>query len=282
MEQGFGYEFYNAGDRIEEMWSFDISQSSAGFNPGIHGTDTHSLGKYVFQAPAKSWFFVPAEIASGNETVRVNFKDDAFRKFGERGVVLLDPRHDPESEDSDKPLSAYAKAPTRELAIERAEKLWDEYLLSIIARHVADCDAALAMGGRPRQATGFARRAFRLKGVTDPGSHYFDSLKKGDAPQQGVSSDVVAILGQMQDQNRAFGAALLAIASGEKIDPEMLKVMMQPTPVPAIVAAAGKPSTTGIMTGHTKETPARGDGWEKAKNAPADKKTRAQEAVKAL
>ena len=280
MEPGFGYRFYNAGKRISEHLRFSISESSqgkGGYTPG----DQQGTGFWPLDAPEKGWFFVPAEMESGNETVRVNFRNDIQAKFGERGVVLLDPRWDVKKEDPDKEVSQYPVAPTEEAVIERAEKIWNLYTLAVIERHLQDSDQALAAGGRPRKATGFTKFCFKLHGKIDPGdtfAHTENLPKPG-----GVSGDVAAVLAAMQAQQASTNSILLAIASGQKLDPEMLKALMAPPVHQTFGEVSGKPVTSGIATGKINKPVAdQADGWEKSTAAPKGKGERAKEAVGAL
>ena len=241
----FYYEFYNAGDRIEEHMRFSISASSAGFNS--EDNSLQSCGFWRLVAPKESFFKVPAEISSGNEVMRVNFADDIKRRFGVRGVILIDRKWNPENEDSDMELSQYPMAPSREAAIERGAAIWQLYIRKIVEGHLADCQNSMAAGGAPRAASGFTKRAFKLLGVADPGEQYFQGLK--EAGKNAASHETNAVLLQMQQQNQAMMAIVVAIASGQKIDPELLKNLVTP---PAGKVPIGQP-TSFVVTGEIKK-----------------------------
>lgn len=279
METSFTYEFYNAGLRIEELMKFSVSDSAQG-KGGYSADDRHGVGSWPMVAPEKDWFIVPAELESGLETVRVNFRRDIMLRHGEKGVVVLDPRHDPAKEDPDKPLSTYPIAPTRELAIERAEKLWEEYTLAVIERHLSDCDMALAAGGRPMKAKGFTKYCFKLHGKVDPGDTYTHAA---NVAQPGMSADVQAVLSSMQSQQQMMNAILLAVLSGTKPDPALLEALTKPATVPSVPTGNGKPVTSGIATGQiAKPIGDRPDGWDKAKGNTRGKAERNADAEKAL
>lgn len=275
----FFYEFYNAGDKIHEMLRFSISDSAAG-KGGYVADDRAGVGYWPLQAPKESWFQVPTEIESGNESVRVDFRRDILRRLGERGVCVLDPRHDPATEDPDKPLSYYPIASTREAVEARGKELWMQYTRKIVEQHLNDCQSAMAAGGAPMSAKGFTKHCLALHGVTDPGERYFLGLKNGQQPANGngISPDVQAILASMQAQQQTLMTCLLAIASGEKIDPELLKSLAQPVQTSAALAA---PLTSGIATGEIKKPVGdKPDGWTPP---PAQgRRGRAEAAQKAL
>lgn len=237
----FRYEFYNAGERIDEMMRFSISSSSAGFN--AEGNDSQSVGFWHLNAPAESFFTVPAEMTSGNEVVRVNFATDIKQRLGRQGVVLVDPKWDPAVEDPDEELTKYPVAPNRDLARKRGAEIWQLHLETIVKAHLGDCENAMAAGGTPRAARGFTKKCFKMLGVADPGEAYFKGLKHGARPAgNGDASNSVVL--EIQRQNQAMMGIMLAIASGQKIDPEMLKALM-----PAPGAAPAGPVMSGIATG---------------------------------
>lgn len=210
--------FYNAGDKLEEMFPFSLPD----------GADVHVIGRWTFLAQKESWVTVPSELTVGSNMIHVDFGADVKRRFGKRGVVLLDPRHDPATEDPDKPLEQYAVAPSEELVIERAEKLWSNFIEEMCRAHFEDVQNAMSSGGAPRRARGFTVHALKLKGYRDPAEDYFLGMKDGKAPQ-GTSPELVAMFQQMQSQNQTMMALVIAVATGQKIDPEMLK-NLAPTP----------------------------------------------------
>ena len=235
-----GYRFYNAGSKIDEQWPFSISPSSAGFNPE-DGNGAHSIGKWNFVAPKAAWCFVPMELTSGNEVIRVNFAEDAKRKYGRRGLVMLDPRWDPTKEDSDKALETYPLAPTEQLCIERAERLWDLFLEEICSSHFDDVQNAMAQGNRPRAAHGFTIHALRMKGYRDPAADFLKGMREGQTgvvPQNGNSSEMVGVLRGIQEQNKLMTQLVLALATGQKIDPELLKAVVSPESATAPISKA--------------------------------------------
>jgi hypothetical protein len=244
MESDFKYEFYNAGHRIQESMRFSISSSSAGFN--ADGNDTQSIGYWTLDARKEDFFFVPSEIASGNEILRVNFAQDIKRRFGKQGVVLIDPKHNPEKEDPEEVVSKYPVAPDREAAVARGEAIWLLHLRKIVEGHLADCQNAMAAGGAPRATAGFTKKAFKLLGIADPGEQYFLGLKEtGKAAGLSGTNDILLA---MQQQQTAMMAIVLAVASGEKIDPELLKAL-----IPKAGAIPIGPIASGVATGEIRK-----------------------------
>lgn len=241
----FRYEFYNAGNRIDENMRFSISPSSAGYNP--ESNDVHSVGFWHLDAPKESFFTVPADIPSGNEVMRVNFADDIKRRFGKQGVVLIDAKWDAAKEDPEEELSKYPVAPNRDAAIVRGEAIWQLYLRRIVEGHLADCQNAMAAGGAPRAASGFTKKAFKLLNIADPGEQYFAGLK--EAGKSAGNSNRDELLASVQQQQTALMGVVLAIAAGQKFDPELLKSLL---PKMGPTTGAG-PIASGIATGEIKK-----------------------------
>lgn len=264
-------QFFNAGDKIDEVIMFSISESSLGANSDDKSSK-HSVGRWRLYAPAESWFAVPLEMDTGNETIRVNFSKDVYERFGKRGVVMLDPKHNPENEDPDRGLAFYAKAPTREAVELRAKALWQLYTRSIVDQHLADCQSALSVGGSPRGAVGFTAHCLKLNSISDPAEKYFKGLQDGKP----LNGEIANIFAPILQQNQAMMAIVLAVATGQKVDPELLKNLI--TPTDAVIPAA---VTSGIATGEIKK-PLTDDQWDKHTKTPASKKERNEAAVKAL
>lgn len=280
MQSDFFYEFYNAGQRIVEHLRFSISASSPGFN----GDDKegYSEGFWRMDAPKEGFFRVPTEIQSGNEVIRVRFAEDIRRRFGRIGIVLVNAKWDPETEDPDKDVSEYPEAPTREKAVERGQTIWQLWLRRIVQRHLDDCQNALAAGGAPRGAAGFTKRAFNLLGVADPGEQYFLGLKEQGKAAANASAD--SVLAAMQQQQTAMMRIILAIASGQKIDPELLKNLVPKAgPTGPLVAA---PVMSGVATGEIKkpigEFDSKKAGLDAYDRKTKDRDSRKKEAAEAL
>lgn len=278
METDFRYQFYNAGRRISELLRFSISPSSKGFN-----SDENVLGSCGFwplEAPQEGFFSVPADISSGHETIRVGFAEDIQRRFGKWGVVLIDPKWNPEEEDPEKEVSEYPIAPNRDAAIERGNAIWLIHLRTIVEGHLRDCQNAMSAGGAPRAASGFTKKAFKLLGIADPGEQYFQGLK--EAGKTAGSGQMNEALMQMQAQQSAMMGILLAVASGQKIDPELLKTVL---PQPG-KAAPGMPVISGVATGEIKKPVGEFDpkkaGLDAYDRKTQDKQGRAKAAEKEL
>jgi len=244
-------EFYNAGDKIDEVLLYSIPT----------GSDIHALARYNIVAPREEFFSVPTEMTIQNtgETIAVQFQRDIPRKWGDRGVIKIDPAYDPEQEDPEAPLSKYPFARTRQEAVSRGRELWSLYLRSVVESHLADCEAARAAGGAPRSARGFTKRALKLLGIQDPGEQYFNSLTNGGAGQMHEANPQVAA---MQAQMQMMMAMLMAVATGEKLDPAKLAELMK-TPNAIGVDAKGAVVTSGVATGEIKKPIAGPSGYER-------------------
>jgi hypothetical protein len=271
------FRFYNAGSKIDELFPFSLPD----------GPDIHVLGKWSFVAPKQSWFEVPNELVlNSGATVAVKFAEDIRRNYGKRGVVMLDPRWNPEKEDEDKPLQFYPVAPTEEAVVARAEKLWDNYLEEICKAHFEDVQNAMSAGGAPRAARGYTARALKLKGYADPAERYFLAQKEkanGQTPS-GISPEVAGMLAQMQQQNQAMMGLIVAIVSGQKLDPASVQNLMGAKPVAPVVTDA-LPETLeveGQSPVSLEERKHRKGEYETLKSDPASRKDRAAAAAKAL
>lgn len=282
------YRFFNAGHKIDENFPFSL--------PGDVGADIHVLGRWNLLAPKEGWFEVPRELTVGNSIIAVQFYKDIQRRFGKRGIVLLDANYNPDTEDPDKPLEFYAVAPTEELVIARAEKLWLDYLEAVCKAHFEDVQNAMSAGGAPRGARGFTAHALKLRGYADPAERYFLAQKEGQQGKVpgGMPPEMVGIVAQMQQQNQLMMSIMLALVSGEKIDPELLKKGMQRAD--DVPPANGKPVGPSMPPENAGTLEVEGQGqtsleqrisrktveYETLNTKPADKKNRAAAASKQL
>jgi hypothetical protein len=228
--------FYNAGYRISEVFAFSLPD----------GADIHVVGRWAFDVAKESWVDVPIQINVGAQELQVNFWKDVRTRFGARGVVLVDPSWDPAKEDPEGPLEKYAIAPTEELAIERGNALWLRYTRAIVDQHLSDCQNARGAGNSPRAAVGFTKHCLKIHGIEDPADRYFDDLKRGKVG--GMSDDMKGVVLQMQQQNSALLAVVMAMATGQKVDPELLKAV-----VPPATAQPPAASTSFVATGEIKK-----------------------------
>ncbi len=243
-------EFYNAGNTIDERFSFSLPD----------GNDVHATGSWRFLAPKESFCLVPTEKELGLTTIHVGFVGDVRRRFGSRGVVQIDPKHDPATEDPDATLSKYPVAPNRELAVGRGKDLWLLFTKEIVDQHLADGQNAMAAGGAPRAAVGFTKHCLKIHGIQDPAERHFLSLKNGGG--QAVSTDMRAFMEAQQKQSNLMMGVLMAIVSGQKVDPELLKASLS---APGTAGAIPTPvSTSGIATGEIKKPLGDSDNWDKA------------------
>ena len=254
------FKFYNAGDKIDEVLSYSLPE----------GHDIHVIARWQMTAPAKDFFEVPHELELGRSTIHVEFARDITRKFGVRGVVLIDARHKTEKESDDKPKPAFAASD--EQAMARGKELWEKYTRTIVEQHLNDCEASRAAGGAPRAAIGFTKRCLKLHGITDPSEQYFNSLRAGGTGNQN-DNQVAALQAQMN----GLMAVVLASASGQKLDVTTLRAVMPEN------FGVPQQTTSGIATGKTKPEPeGRANGLEHLKKPVNDKKSRNAKAAAEL
>jgi hypothetical protein len=216
-------------------------------------------------------------IQNTGETIAVQFQRDIPRKWGERGVIKIDPAYDPEQEDAEAPLQKYPFARTRQEAIARGRELWNLYLRSVVESHLADCEAARAAGGAPRSARGFTKRALKLLSIQDPGEQYFNSLQNGGAGQQPAAAPVSPQLAVMEGKFNMLMGMFMAFMTGEKPDPAKLAELMQ-TPNAVGVTEQGKVVTSGITTGEIKKPIKNESGYEREKAGGKEERAKKAEA----
>lgn len=264
--------FYNGGEKFEASLTYSI--------PNPNG-DAHSVGRMILTFPKEDFVDVIDEVdpGPGFETIATRFSADLLRNYGKRGLVQVDPRHDPGKEDPEREL--VAKAPNDAAAIERGAKLWHEYTFAIVQAHLADCDAARSAGGAPRYASGFTKHCLRLHKITDPADRYMDSLKEGAAPAQ--NDALIATLQQQMAQTNALVKTLLiTLASGKKLDAKAIKMLLGDTPQASGDAPAGKPIISGVVTGKVNAKPPKDNGLEHLKTPVKGKEERAKQAAAAV
>lgn len=277
------HRFYNGGDKIDERFPFSLPE----------GADIHVIGHWSFTAPRKSWVTVPRELTVRDVNIAVQFGSDVRRRYGIRGVVLLDPRHDPTTEDPERPLQYYPVAPTEELVVARADKLWDNYVEEICTKHMNAARRSMAAGLPPSPAEGFTLHALKIKGYRDPAQDFLHSMKQGQqgAVPGGLAPEVAGILSQMQADRQMMMSILLAVAPGKPVDPALLKAAIAPSPNgdPAPMPKAEVPENAGQLqvegqaqTSLEQRINRKSVEYETLNSKPADKKGRAAAAAKEL
>lgn len=224
--------FYNAGNKIDEMFPFSLPD----------GGDIHFVGSWNLYAPKQSWFVVPTEIEIQNTTIAVQFVRDVQQRFGSRGIVMLNPQYDASTEDAEVEPDKYPVAATEDAVIAKANVIWKLWLRKIVQGHLDDCQNAMAAGGAPRAASGFTKHAMKALDIQDPGEQYFLNLQNKNGSTAGVSDDVKAILASQGQMMQAMMGVVMALATGKPVDPEAIKTAMEATKTPTTL-------TSGIATG---------------------------------
>lgn len=146
-------KMYNGGDRFQGYVSLSIP-----------GHDNAVTIRWNFDAPAQSFFEVPIVLAVAQGQVSTRFPEDILRQYPKRGVIWINPSYKGE-------IPAHVPiAKTEPEAEEKGKALWDEYLDDVCKKWYAQCEAVRAAGGAPIQATGFTKRALKLRNLPDPGA----------------------------------------------------------------------------------------------------------------
>lgn len=166
-----GVRFFNAGDRLNEPLTYSLQ--------GLG--DIHAIARFVIDAPSGDYFNVPTELKLVHDGTRipVDFPATIVRKFGDRGIVMVDDEfvEDPEGQTEDVAIAANDKA-----AKDKGEALWNKYLDRICKRHIDNCQQARAAGGWPRAAEGFTKRALQIRGWQDPAEQMLQQMKTQGSP----------------------------------------------------------------------------------------------------
>jgi hypothetical protein len=212
-----GIKFFNAGDRIAEPLPYSLPQDE--------GSDIHAIATYRMDAPEDDFFNVPTQIKfrHSSAVVLVDFSNTILRKFGQRGVIMIDAEFEETESNADQPIAS-----SEDAAIEKGKEKWRKYLEDICLRHIDQCQRARAGGGWPLAATGFTKRALKLMNYDDPADAMLREMKHTPSAAAAPSADVkvlqdqIAMLTrtveQMQKSNKATEDAKKANATDAAID----------------------------------------------------------------
>ena len=188
-------KFYNAGDKISETLAYSLPD----------GHDVHCIARHLVEAPPAGFFQVPLDIEVGQATIRVEFYKDLMRRFGDRGMIMVDPTQDEESIAERDENAVWAPvAATDKQAVAKGKLKWLEYLEGIVTRHVEQCESIRAAGGAPLAAKGMTKRAFVLLGKQDPSDIY---VRVAEAKTPGATKNEI-------DELKAKIEQLTAIVQG--------------------------------------------------------------------
>lgn len=207
----FEVKFYNGGDRIRDYLPFTLAE----------GHDNACIGKWVLDAPAKSFFNVPIMLPAGSGEVAVRFIDDILRKYPDRGVIRIEPTRQGEI-PANQPI-----AKTDDEAVEKGNELWNQYLDGVIRRWYSHCEDVRAAGGAPQEASGFVKRALKIRNMADPGAASREAAlqaakntnKQGTAPEVSqLMQLVLEMQQQLNDLKRASKLKEEAEAENAKLD----------------------------------------------------------------
>lgn len=163
-----GVRFYNPGDHFSEPMNYSMTTGMS---------DIHAIARWTVDAPQKSFFQVPTELRfSDNTRQSIDFPSTVVTRFKSRGVIMIDEEWEPGEDDDENDRMPFAR--TDSDAVVKGDRLWIEYLQTVVTQHIDQCNRAKAQGGMPLAASGFARRAFKLLNMVDPAQHAFEQLQK--------------------------------------------------------------------------------------------------------
>lgn len=184
--------FYNAGDMIQDRFAFTLPD----------GPDIHASGFAEVKLNPKSFSEIETEYRVGPAVVRLQLDQDVLRRYGKRGVVLVDANLDPKKIGEDEPLALSDSD-----AEERGARLWLLYLREIVMRHEEENALVRSQGGARRSPGGFTRRAYKLLGLKVPGDEVLQAAAAAAGGAQPSNAKVEALEREMQEL-RALLAAL--------------------------------------------------------------------------
>jgi hypothetical protein len=233
-----GYLFYNPGDRVLENIAFSI--------PGQG--DIHAIANWTLDAQPESFFRVPTELRFTNgDRINVDFPATVLLRFKDRGVILVDDEWEvPEDEELAERLPM---AKTEEEAKAKGERHWLKYIEKVVRTHIENCDRARAVGGFPREAQGFTKRAFKLLNMVDPAEKGFESYKAAQAaPVTAASAELQSVEAQTirkeLDATKEMLAKVLRLLAAREdtaLD-EQIESQVATGAAPAIEPLAPKPA----------------------------------------
>lgn len=193
------FKLFNAGDRLTETLLFS--------NPDGH--DIHVICRYSFDAPANGFVLVPEMVQVGNAQVHVQFVDDILKSFADRGVVLIDPTHEPplvHEEIYDEKTGETVRRATKQIDTEaddaiplarsddearaKGRRKWVHFCDTKVREHLEQCQQIRASGGVPLAASGFVKRALKLQGIIDPAEAMIVEAQKQTSAIEKLTSTV--------------------------------------------------------------------------------------------
>lgn len=219
------FKVFNAGDRITETCLFS--------NPDGH--DIHVLCRYSFDAPAGGFALIPEMIKVGNAEVHVQFVDDILKNFADRGVVLIDPTHEPPLVHEDvynektgetnrvatkqidqEADDAIPLARSDDEARAKGKRKWIKFCDTKVREHLEQCQMIRSSGGVPLAASGFVKRALRLQGIIDPAEAMIVEAQKQTSAIEKLTSTVENTQSENKDLKKQIEMLLARDAEREK------------------------------------------------------------------
>ena len=195
------FKMFNAGDRITETLLFS--------NPDGH--DIHVICRYGFDAPANNFVFVPEMIKVLNAEVHVQFVDDILKNFADRGVVLIDPTHEPplvHEDVYDEKTGETKRVATKQIDQEaddaiplarsddearaKSTRKWLKFCDTKVREHLEQCQQIRASGGVPLAASGFVKRALKIQKITDPAEAMIVEAQKQTSALESLQGTIAA------------------------------------------------------------------------------------------
>jgi hypothetical protein len=220
-----GVEFYNPGDRMSEPIPYSVD-----------GAYIHTIARFVLDADERSYFNVPTEIKflATNERISVDFPTTVCQKFKDRGIIMVDEDWTPsgdEEEDDKIPI-----ARTREEAKEKGDRIWSQYLWTIIRRWQNLCNEIRAKGGIPEEAQGFTKRALKLLNMRDPAHATQDAIRRENdvnAPAKTAPVEDAAMRAELDETKLKLDKVLALLEAKSKVETAAaVETATKPKPTP--------------------------------------------------
>lgn len=149
---------YNGGEYINEALHYSLP----------NGHDIHCTARWMMIAGEKEFFHLPKVLVIEGARVALPFIDTILRsdRFGERGVVLVNPNWEPPKDEAAAEKIPVAKS--KDEAVKKAGRHWDGYVKKVAQQWVDETNTVRSGGGVPRQASGFVAKALKICGIADP------------------------------------------------------------------------------------------------------------------
>jgi hypothetical protein len=146
------FDFYNGGDKREEMFTYPNPTSE------VKGAFSY----WRMEAPKQGFFKVPMEMPMtfGSGIIGVDFADAIIERYGDMGVVMVDPLQEPPED------SPFAK--TKEDAKTKGAARWKNYCRLKVREFEDENEQRIARSQPRTRPSGFISHAYKELGLSIP------------------------------------------------------------------------------------------------------------------